>query len=163
MRALQDSISDPSGPTHLRAVTLEASVRSQELSLQKAFGARNSAEAEVRELRALAASQAELSEQYSSEARREQKRAHGAIEALALDNEQLRVLLHRPRSAAHRDELLEMHAAEVQRLRERLDELERAELALTDRAHEAERRADFHGMHNSTALAMIQRAQSLVV
>jgi hypothetical protein len=103
----------------------------------------------VRELRALAASQAELAERYASEARRDQKRARDALEALSSDNDQLRVLLNRPRSTAHRDEILEAQASEVQHLREELGQLH-------SRVRDAER------IDNTTALAMIQRAQSLV-
>lgn len=110
----------------------------------------------MRELRALAASQAELAEQFANEARREQKRAREAVEALASDNDQLRVLLSRPRSTAHRDELLQMHASEVQRLRQQLQALESGE------GRGGERRAHLGSMDNETAIAMIHRAQALV-
>jgi hypothetical protein len=132
-----------------------ASRRSQELQLQKAFSARDTAEAEVRELRGLAASQAELAEQYASEARREQLHHRELVDSLSADNDQLRVLLNRPRSAAHRDELLAARASEVQRLR--------AELAqLQSRTSDAERRADLASGENTTAMAMIHRAQLLL-
>lgn len=116
----------------------------------------------MRELRALTSSQVELSEQLASEARREQKRAREAAEALASDNDQLRVLLGRPRSAAHRDELLQLHASEVQRLRAQLQQLEAREKGLHSRVRDAERRADLGSIDSVAAVAMIHRAQALV-
>lgn len=95
--------------------------RHLEQQLQQALRQAEVTDKECRDLRALLAAQLDMSERLAADTRRDQRRLRERIEGLAADNDQLRVLLARPRSAAHRDEVIDGQAAEISRLREALD------------------------------------------